>query len=147
MSWTQYSWLEPSCYATDHGLWLDNHQPSQSILSRASAHGRSQLKRYKLRVGSYTKEVLECLHASACPRCLPGALNQPASLLHPRFIKASLNGGKHCIVLESRLTRSLVYNLSTKEASESWWGEGERPCITWCVHLSMQQLSFNVPKM
>jgi len=37
-----------------------------TVLSRASAHGRSQLKRQKLRVGGYTEEGAWMVQISPC---------------------------------------------------------------------------------
>ena len=68
---------------------------AHTVLSRASAHGRSQLKHQKLGVGVYTEEVLEwfnCPHASAHPGCevsCQDVPNQPASRLRPCFVEAS----------------------------------------------------------
>ena len=56
-----------------------------TILSQASAHGRLQLKRQKLRVGSYTEKVLEWLNylrARAHPRCEVSS----QGVLHYRFV-------------------------------------------------------------
>ena len=37
-----------------------------TILSQASAHGHSQLKRQKVRVGGYTEKVLKMVQLSLC---------------------------------------------------------------------------------
>ena len=85
-----------------------------TILSWASAHGRSQLKPQTLGVGGYTEEVLEwfdCPHTSAHPGCkvsCRGVLNRPASWLCLCFNEASPMVEKAMIVLESRPTRSLI---------------------------------------
>ena len=66
-----------------------------TILSQASAHGRSQLKRQKLRVGGCTEEVLKWFNyppAKAHPRCevsCQGVPNRLASLLRLCFIETS----------------------------------------------------------
>ena len=68
---------------------------SYTVLSQASAYGRSQLKRQKLRVGGYTKNELKCFnypHARAHPGCevsCQGVPNRLASSLFPCFVEAS----------------------------------------------------------
>jgi len=55
------------------------------LLSRASAHGRSQLKCQKLGVGGYTEKVLEWfnyLRAKAHPGCEVSSQGVP----HRRFV-------------------------------------------------------------
>ena len=81
------------------------------VLSRASAHGRSQLKHQKLGFGCYTEEVLEWFdyprastHFGWKVSCL-GLPNRPASSLHHASSRRS------CIVLESGPTCTLIANL------------------------------------
>ena len=83
-------------------------------------HGHSQLKHQKLRVGSYTEEVLEWFdypRASTNPGyevSCQGVPNRPAmaALLHRLcFVEASLTVEKAVYVLESGPTHSLVAKL------------------------------------
>ena len=76
-----------------------------TVLSRASAHGRSQLKWQILRVGSYTGNSLKWFnypHARAHPRC-EVSLHVGSSV-----IRGQPNSGESCIMLQSETTRSLV---------------------------------------
>ena len=74
----QGSWEEIPWSLVHGGLCLDSVSSVWrlytvfSILSRASAHGRSQLKRQNLGVGSYTEKVVKWFNypqAKAHPRC------------------------------------------------------------------------------
>ena len=56
-----------------------------TVLSRASAHGRSQLKRQKLRVGGYTGKVLELLNYPRA-RAHPGYEINCQGVPHRRFV-------------------------------------------------------------
>ena len=66
-----------------------------TVLSWASAHGRSQLKRQKLRVGGYTENELKWFNyprTKAHHRCKvssQGVLNRLASSLCPCFVETS----------------------------------------------------------
>ena len=79
-----------------------------TVLSRASAHGRSRLKHQKWGVGGYTEEVLGWFnYPCACNVSSQGVPNR----LHRRFARASPvlrqgqpDGGESCIMLESGLT-------------------------------------------
>ena len=89
-----------------------------TVLSQASAHGRSQLKHQKLRVGGYTKEMLECsnylrtsAHPSRMQTWLPGGTESTCIVALPVLRRGHPDGGKCCIVLESRPTHSLVAKL------------------------------------
>ena len=80
-----------------------------TLLSRASAHGCSQLKRQKLRVGGYTEKVLESFnypHARAHPRCEVNCQDVP----HRRFMlrRGQPDSGESCIMLQSWPTHSLI---------------------------------------
>ena len=80
-------------------------------MSRASTHGRSQLKHQKLRVGSYTEKVLELFNypsARAHPECEVNCQGVP----HYRFVlrRGQPDSGESCIVLQSWPTRSLITN-------------------------------------
>jgi len=66
-----------------------------TVLSRASAHGRSQLKYQKLRVGGYMEEVLKWFnypHARAHPRCGVRCQGIP----HCHFVCASSRPARQC---------------------------------------------------
>ena len=63
----------------------------------------------KLRVGSYTEEVLEYICASAQPGCKCQVSICIVAL--PTFHRGQSDGGESCIVLESGPTRSLVAKL------------------------------------
>jgi len=58
-----------------------------TVLSRVNTHGRSQLKRQKLRVGGYTEKVLNYLRARAHLGC--GCKVSCQSVPHRRFVCAS----------------------------------------------------------
>ena len=58
----------------------------------------------KLRVGSYTEEVLKWFCASAHPGCKVSVCIVASPTLH----RGHSDGGESCIVLESGPTRSLV---------------------------------------
>ena len=66
-----------------------------TVLSRASAHGRSQLKLQKMRMGGYTEKELQWFNyprARAHPGCEVSCQRVPnrlASSLRPCFVKAS----------------------------------------------------------
>ena len=85
-------------------------------MSRASAHGYSQLKHQKLKVGGYTKEVLECVCATTHPGrkvgCQgPGGTELTCIVASPALHQGQPSSGKRCIMLESGLTRSLAAKL------------------------------------
>ena len=58
-----------------------------TVLSRVNTHGRSQLKRQKLRVGGYTEKVLNYLRARAHLGC--GCKVSCQGVPHRRFVCAS----------------------------------------------------------
>ena len=68
-----------------------------TVLSRASAHGRSQLKRQNLGMDGYTEKVLKWFNypqARALPRCQLswqpwGRINRLASSVRSCFVEAS----------------------------------------------------------
>ena len=74
----------------------------RTVLSRASAHGRSQLKHQKLRVGGYTEKVLEWFNYP-CARAHPGCEVNCQGVLHRRFVcrRGQPDSGESCIVLQS----------------------------------------------
>ena len=85
------------------------HVFAATVLSRASVHGRSQLKCQKLRVGSYTEVVLEWFnypHARAQPRCEVNCQGVP----HHRFVLhwGQPDSGESCIMLQSWPTRTIA---------------------------------------
>ena len=91
---------DPSCIGSAKAArkaWQVIHQPSKggqqaipvyTVLSRASAHGCSQLKRQKVWVGGYMEKVLEWFNyprARAHPGCEVNCQGVP----HRGFVKAS----------------------------------------------------------
>ena len=87
--------FEVLCVTTHHAKFYCSEskvsQPSShTVLSQASAHGYSQLKRQKLRVGGYTEELkwfnYPCTRARpGCKVSCQGVPNRLALLLHPCF--------------------------------------------------------------
>ena len=84
-----------------------------TILSRASAHGHSQLKRQNLRVAGYTENVLKWFnypHARAHPGCKVSCHGTKLTCIvgSSMIRRGQPDSGEGCIVLQSRPTRSLV---------------------------------------
>ena len=79
-----------------------------TILSWASAHGCSQLKCQKLRVGSYTEKVLKCPCARTHPGCEVSCPRGYCIVASSVLRRGQPDSGESCIVLQSKLTRSLV---------------------------------------
>ena len=83
------------------------------ILSRASAHGCSQLKRQTLRVGSYMENLLKWLNYPHA-RVHPGSEVSCHGTKWTCIIGSSVisrgepDNGENCIVLQSGPTRSLI---------------------------------------
>ena len=86
---------------------LDVREQICTVLSRASGHGQLTAQAQKLRVGSYTEEVLKWFCASAQPGCKVSVCIVALPTLH----RGQPDGGESCIVLESGLTRSLIAKL------------------------------------
>ena len=121
-----------------------------TVLSRASAHGCSQLKRQNLRVGGYTKNLFNYPRARAQPGCEVSCmgLNGLASLVCPWFIKASPTVEKavSCYKVDRLVAsllsfRSVQSSLAVREfcaAGEECYKQGygqhgrERTLI-WCL--------------
>ena len=77
-----------------------------TMLSWTGVHKRSQLKRQKLRMGSYMEEVLNYPHARAHPGCeVPREYRIVASSM---LCQVQPDSGESCTVLQSAPTRSLI---------------------------------------
>ena len=106
---------------------------SYTVLSRASGHGQSQLKRQKLRVGGYTEKVLKCFnypraraHSGYKVSC-QGIPNRLASC----FVKASLTVEKAvlcCSLIAKFLQRSVIV-CSTRISCRKRRTFRSRPCV------------------
>ena len=84
-----------------------------TVLFRASAHGRSQLKRQNLGMGSYTEKVLKWFNypqARAHPRCEVGSHGAELTCIvgSSMLRRGQPDSRESCIMLQSRLTCSLV---------------------------------------
>ena len=84
-----------------------------TVLSRASTHGHSQLKRQNLRVGGYTGNMLNWFnypHARAHPGCKVSCHGTESTCIvgSSMIRRGQPDSGESCIVLQSRPTRSLV---------------------------------------
>ena len=88
------------------------------VLSRASAHGCSQLKCQKLKEGGYTEKVLKWFNypwTRAHPRCkvsCQGVQTESTSIVTSSVLWGQPDNGESCIVLQSGPTRSLVAKFS-----------------------------------
>ena len=85
---------------------------NNTALSQASAHGCLQLKHQNLRVGSCTEDVLKWFNYS----CTRGTQSNFIAAL-PVLCRGQPNGGESCIVLESRLTCSLIVKFPQQHAN------------------------------
>ena len=87
----------------------DDHQRTHQVsycIARASAHGRSQLKRQNLRVGGYTENVLKLFnypHARAHPGCEVSCHGTESTCIVSSFVirRGQHNSGESCIMLQS----------------------------------------------
>ena len=90
-----------------------NPQSGSTVLSRASAHGRSQLKLQNLGVGVFTEKVLKWFNyprARAHPGCEVGSHGAQLTCTVGSFVlrRGQPDSGEGCIMLQSGPTRSLV---------------------------------------
>ena len=92
-------------------IWLHRSLKS-TVLSRANAHGHSQLKRQKLRVWGYTENVLKWFNysdARAHPGCKVSCHGTESTCIISSSVirRGQPDFGESCIMLQSGLTRSL----------------------------------------
>ena len=90
-----------------------NPQSGSTVFSRASAHGRSQLKFQNLRVGGYTEKVLKWFNyprIRAHPGCEVGSHGAELTCIIGSSVlrRGQPDSGEGCIVLQSGSTHSLV---------------------------------------
>ena len=90
-----------------------NPQSGSTVLSRASAHGHSQLKLQNLGVGGYTEKVFKWFNyprARAHPGCKVGSHGAQSTCIvgSSMLCRGQPYSGEGCIVLQSRPTRSLI---------------------------------------
>ena len=83
----QAVFLLPSGLGTRLSMYMSmcEYVFASTVLSRASAHGHSQLKRQKLRVGSYTEKELKWFnypHARVHRRCEVSCQGAPNQYVH-----------------------------------------------------------------
>ena len=89
-----------------------NPQSGSTVMSRASAHGRSQLKLQNFGVGGYTEKVLKWFNyprARAHPRCEVGSHGvELTCIVGLSVLQGQPNSGEGYIVLQSGPIRSLI---------------------------------------
>ena len=92
-----------------------NPQSVSTVVSQASAHGRSQLKLQNLGVGGYTEKVLKwfnCPRARAHPGCEVGSHGAESTCIVGSSVlcRGQPYSGEGCIVLQKgdRLVASLL---------------------------------------
>ena len=93
-----------------------NPQSGSTILSRASAHGRSQLKLQNLGVGGYTENVLKWFsypRASAHPGCEVGSHGaESACIIGSSMLRRGQpDSGEGCIMLQSGPTLASLLSI------------------------------------
>ena len=105
---------------------------SFTVLSRASAHGHSQLKRQNLRVSSCTEEVLKWFnYQTGCKVSCQGVPNRLASSLRSCFIEASPTVEKAVTCCKAdQLVASLpsFYSIQSWLAVRKFRAAGEECC-------------------
>ena len=91
----------------------DTRYKESTVLSRASAHGRSQLNHQILRLGGYTENSLKWFnypHARAPSGCKVSCHGIEWTCIVGSSVirRGPSDSGESCIVLQSRSTRSLI---------------------------------------